>query len=60
MSFSPTQEEKQRGVITASPGNHAVALAYYGKQLGIPVTVVLPTSAPKVKVSCDVDTVLWW
>ena len=38
-------------MITASAGNHALALAYYGKQLGVPVTVVLPTSAPKVKVA---------
>ena len=45
------QEEKQRGVITASAGNHALALAYYGKELNIPVTVVLPISAPEVKVS---------
>ena len=46
----PSQEQKKRGVITASAGNHAVALAYHGRQLNIPVTVVLPTSAPKVKV----------
>ena len=44
------QEQKWRGVITASAGNHALALAYYGMKLGVPVTVVLPTTAPKVKV----------
>ena len=31
-------------------GNHALALAYHGKQLGIPVTVVMPTIAPITKV----------
>ena len=30
---------------------HALALAYYGMKLGVPVTVVRPTSAPKVKAS---------
>ena len=38
-------------MITASAGNHALALAYYGMKLGVPVTVVLPTTAPQVKVS---------
>ncbi len=40
---------KARGVIAASAGNHALALAYHGGQLGIPVTVVMPTYAPLVK-----------
>jgi hypothetical protein len=39
-----------RGVIAASAGNHALALAYHGQQLGIPVTVVMPTVAPLAKV----------
>ncbi|MBI1373861.1 MAG: threonine ammonia-lyase [Phycisphaera sp.] len=39
------------GVIAASAGNHALALAYHGKDLGIPVTVVMPRFAPLVKVS---------
>ena len=39
-----------RGVIAASAGNHALALAYHGKELGIPVTVVMPTVAPMAKV----------
>lgn len=38
-----------RGVIAASAGNHALALAYHGKDLGIPVTVVMPVFAPLVK-----------
>src|SRR3954463_10598453 len=44
-------EEKKRGVIAASAGNHALALAYHGQDLGIPVTVVMPKWAPLVKVS---------
>lgn len=47
-----------RGVIAASAGNHALAIAFHGQQLGIPVTVVMPTTAPlakvdKCRVSCD-------
>lgn len=41
---------KQSGVIAASAGNHALALAYHGKDLGVPVTVVMPTVAPLAKV----------
>lgn len=37
------------GAITASAGNHALALAYHGQRLGIPVTVVMPRHAPLVK-----------
>eukprot|EP00752_Nemacystus_decipiens_P013950 g12386.t1 len=39
-----------RGVVSASAGNHALALASHGKQLDIPVTVVMPNFAPIVKV----------
>jgi len=39
-----------KGVIAASAGNHALALAYHGQQLGVPVTVVMPTVAPMAKV----------
>jgi threonine dehydratase len=44
-------EQKRRGVIAASAGNHASALAYHGKLLGIPVTVVMPSAAPLIKIS---------
>ena len=45
--------QKKKGVIAASAGNHALALAYHGGQLGVPVTVVMPTYAPLVKqVNC--------
>ena len=49
LQFTP--EQKQQGVIAASAGNHALALAYHGQQLGIPVTVVMPTFAPIIKVA---------
>lgn len=42
-------EERGRGVIAASAGNHALALALHGRRLGIPVTVVMPVHAPLVK-----------
>src|SRR5438105_12688744 len=44
-------EQKKRGVIAASAGNHAQALAYQGRLLGIPATVVMPRHAPLIKVS---------
>jgi threonine dehydratase len=46
-----TGEERSRGVIAASAGNHAQAVAYHGKRLGIPVTIVMPAPTPTVKVS---------
>lgn len=42
-------ERQKKGVIAASAGNHALALAYHGRSLGIPVTVVMPVVAPLVK-----------
>src|SRR5436853_1875637 len=44
-------DERRRGIVAASAGNHALALAYHGRDLGIPVTVAMPRSAPLVKVS---------
>jgi len=46
-----TDEERRRGVIAASAGNHAQAVAYHGKRLGIPVTIVMPNPTPSVKVT---------
>ncbi len=46
-----TADQQQRGVIAASAGNHAQALAYQGKLLGVPATVVMPKFAPLIKVS---------
>ncbi|ABQ68753.1 threonine ammonia-lyase [Rhizorhabdus wittichii] len=45
-----TDEQKERGVIAASAGNHAQGLAYHGARLGIPVTIVMPKPTPTVKV----------
>ena len=42
--------ERKRGVIAASAGNHAQGLAYHGQRLGIPVTIVMPRATPHVKV----------
>lgn len=44
------EEERQRGVIAASLGNHAQAVCYHGYKLGIPVTVVMPLIAPIMKI----------
>jgi threonine dehydratase len=47
-------EQQKRGVIAASAGNHAQALAYQGKLLGIPATVVMPKYAPLIKIgNCE-------
>lgn len=46
-----SREQRTRGVIAASAGNHAAALAYHGKLLGVPVTVVMPDYAPLIKIS---------
>ena len=40
---------RRNGVVAASAGNHALALAWHGRDLGIPVTVVMPKVAPLVK-----------
>jgi threonine dehydratase len=48
--LSLTPEERQRGVIAASAGNHAQGLAYGAKRLGIPATIVMPKFTPVVKV----------
>ena len=45
-----TPDERRRGVIAASAGNHAQGLAYHGAQLGVPVTIVMPRATPTVKV----------
>jgi threonine dehydratase len=46
-----TPEERSRGVIAASAGNHAQAVAYHGHRLGIPVTIVMPEPTPTIKVT---------
>ena len=49
LQLSP--EERTRGVIAASAGNHAQAVAYHAKRLGIPATIIMPASTPTVKVT---------
>jgi len=46
-----TGEQRTRGVIAASAGNHAQGVAYHGSLLGIPVTVVMPRFAALIKVT---------
>lgn len=46
-----TPAQRKRGVVAASAGNHAAALAYHGKLLKVPVTVVMPDYAPLIKIS---------
>lgn len=45
-----TPEQKKIGVVSASLGNHAQAVAYHGMKLNIPVTVVMPKEAPIMKI----------
>lgn len=45
-----TSEEKRRGVLTFSSGNHAQAIALSGRLLSVPTVVVMPNDAPAVKV----------
>jgi len=45
-----TDEQRARGVIAASAGNHSQGLSYHGRRLGVPVTIVMPQTTPSVKV----------
>ncbi|MBA4164635.1 MAG: threonine ammonia-lyase [Erythrobacter sp.] len=44
------EEQRARGVIAASAGNHSQGLSYHGTRLGVPVTIVMPRTTPTVKV----------
>ncbi len=48
--LSLPEEQLKRGVVCASSGNHGKAVAYSAKMLGIPATVVIPFTAPAIKV----------
>ncbi|HSB60040.1 MAG TPA: threonine ammonia-lyase, partial [Methyloceanibacter sp.] len=48
---SLSDSEARRGVIAMSAGNHAQAVAYHAKRLGIPATIVMPEHTPFVKVA---------
>ncbi|MBQ9061511.1 MAG: threonine ammonia-lyase [Eubacterium sp.] len=45
-----TEEDRARGLITASAGNHAQGVAYAAKAYGVPATIVMPTTTPLIKV----------
>ncbi len=46
-----SEDERRRGIVTASAGNHAQAVAYHGARLSVPVEVVMPEHTPLIKVS---------
>ena len=46
-----SEEEKAKGLITASAGNHAQGVAYAAKLAGVKATVVMPTTTPLIKVN---------
>jgi threonine dehydratase len=46
-----SEEAKTRGVITMSAGNHAQAVAFHAKQMGIPAVIVMPSQTPFAKIS---------
>ena len=58
-----TDEERERGLITASAGNHAQGVAYAAKLYGVKATIVMPTTTPLMKVnrtkSYGADVVLY-
>ncbi len=46
-----TEEEREKGLITASAGNHAQGVAYAAKRFGVKATIVMPTTTPLIKVN---------
>ena len=46
-----SEEDKQKGLVTASAGNHAQGVAYAAKLAGIPATIVMPVTTPLIKVN---------
>jgi len=46
-----TEEERRRGVVAFSSGNHAQAVALAAAHLGVPATIAMPTDAPKAKLA---------
>lgn len=46
-----TPEERKKGLITASAGNHAQGVAYAAKKFGVHATIVMPTTTPLIKVN---------
>ncbi|MFZ5617355.1 MAG: threonine ammonia-lyase [Pseudomonadota bacterium] len=56
------EADRKRGVIAASAGNHAQGVARHAKALGVPATIVMPTTTPDIKVrqtrALDADVIL--
>ena len=50
-----SDEEKARGLVTASAGNHAQGVAYAAQKAGVSATIVMPTTTPLVKVNNTKD-----
>ncbi len=50
-----SEEEKSKGLVTASAGNHAQGVAYAAQQAGVAATIVMPTTTPLVKVNNTKD-----
>ena len=48
---SLNEAERQRGVVTASAGNHAQGVALAARRLAIPATIVMPMTTPEIKVA---------
>ena len=46
-----TEEERQKGLIAASAGNHAQGVAYAAGLMGVPATIVMPTPTPLIKIN---------
>jgi threonine dehydratase len=57
------EDERRRGVIAMSAGNHAQAVAYHARRLGVPATIVMPVTTPFVKINATqmlgAEVVLW-
>ena len=45
-----SEEERKKGLITASAGNHAQGVAYAARAYGVPAVIVMPTTTPLIKV----------
>ena len=50
-----SKEQKSRGLVTASAGNHAQGVAYAAQKAGVPATICMPTTTPLVKVNNTKD-----
>jgi threonine dehydratase len=61
--LSLTPDERKRGIITSSSGNHGQACAFVGQMLGIHTTVVIPEDAPTIKIeiarAMGAEVIVW-